>query len=155
VEEKKTVEIDGLQLRLRVDRIDRLQDGSVVLIDYKSGDISEKGLQGSRPSEPQLLVYAAAMEEEVDGVFLAQVRPREAKTVGCAVRPHFPVAKNAKLDWVTLRDESRVYLRELADEFMSGHAPVDPLRGACTYCSLPALCRIQEGARAQKDEDDD
>ncbi|MFL6446096.1 MAG: PD-(D/E)XK nuclease family protein [Bryobacteraceae bacterium] len=155
VEEKKTVEINGLQLRLRVDRIDRLKDGSVVLIDYKSGEISERGLQGARPSEPQLLVYAAAMEEAVDGVFLAQVRPREAKTVGCAIHHHFPPTRNSKLDWSVLRDDSRIYLRDLADEFMTGHAPVDPLPGACTYCSLPALCRIQEGARARKDEDND
>ncbi len=155
VEEKKTVEINGLQLRVRVDRIDRLADGSVVLIDYKSGDISERGLQGKRPSEPQLLVYAAAMDEEVDGIFLAQVRPREAKTVGSALHSHFPLGKNAKLDWAVLRDESREYLRDLAGEFMAGHAAVDPLPGACTYCNLPALCRIQEGARALKDEDND
>jgi ATP-dependent helicase/nuclease subunit B len=155
VEEKKTVEINGLQLRLRVDRIDRLADGSVVLIDYKSGDISERGLQGKRPSEPQLLVYAAAMEEEVDGIFLAQVRPREAKTVGSALHSHFAVAKNAKLDWAVLRDESREYLHDLAGEFIAGHAAVDPLPGACTYCNLPALCRIYQGARALKDEDND
>lgn len=155
VEEKKTVEINGLQLRLRVDRIDRLADDSVVLIDYKSGDISERGLQGKRPSEPQLLVYAAAMEEEVDGIFLAQVRPREAKTVGSALHSHFAVAKNAKLDWAVLRDESREYLRDLAAEFVAGYAAVDPLPGACTYCNLPALCRIQEGAHALKDEDND
>jgi ATP-dependent helicase/nuclease subunit B len=155
VEEKKTVEINGLQLRVRVDRIDRLPDGSVVLIDYKSGEISERGLQGKRPSEPQLLVYAAAMEEEVDGIFLAQVRPREAKTVGSALHSHFPPVKNSKLDWAALREDSRIYLRELADEFMRGHAPVDPLPGACTYCNLPVLCRIQEGARALTDEDND
>jgi len=155
VEEKKTVEINGLQLRLRVDRIDRLEDGSVVLIDYKSGEISEKSLLGERPSEPQLLVYAAAMDEEVDGIFLAQVRPREAKTAGGALHSHFPPAKNSKFDWATLRDDSRISLRQLADEFMAGHAPIDPLRGACTYCSLPALCRIQEGARALKGDDDD
>ncbi len=126
-----------------------------MLIDYKSGDISERSLQGNRPSEPQLLVYAAAMDEEVDGIFLAQVRPREAKTAGSALHPHFPPVRNSKLDWAVLRDESRVYLGELADEFMAGHAAVDPLRGACTYCNLPALCRIQEGARALKDDDDD
>jgi len=155
VEEKKTIEINGLQLRLRVDRIDRLQDGSVVLIDYKSGEISEASLQGKRPSEPQLLVYAAAMEEEVDGIFLAQVRRREAKTVGCAIHPHFAPARNTKLDWAVLRDDSQVYLRDLAGEFMTGHAPVDPLHNACNFCNLPALCRIQEGTGSLDDEDDD
>jgi len=156
VEEKKTVEINGLQLRLRVDRIDRLPDGSVVLIDYKSGEISEKNLLGERPSEPQLLVYAAAMDEEVDGIFLAQVRPREAKTAGGALQPHFPPpARTSNFDWATVRDQSRISLAELANEFLTGHAPVDPLRGACTYCNLPALCRIQEGARASREGDDD
>ena len=150
------MEINGLQLRLRVDRIDRLPDGSVVLIDYKSGEISERNLLGERPSEPQLLVYAAAMDEEVDGIFLAQVRPREAKTAGGALHPHFPPpARTSNFDWPTVRDQSRIALAELADEFLTGHAPVDPLRGACTYCNLPALCRIQEGARASKEGDDD
>ncbi len=155
LEEKKTVEINGLQLRLRVDRIDRLQDGSVVLVDYKSGEISEASLLGKRPAEPQLLVYAAAMEEEVDGIFLAQVRPREAKTVGCALHPHFAPTRNTKLDWAALRDDSKSYLRDLADEFMSGHAPVDPLHNACNFCNLPSLCRIQERAGSLDDEDDD
>jgi RecB family exonuclease len=155
VEEKKTIEINGLQLRLRVDRIDRLDDGSVVLVDYKSGEISEASLLGKRPSEPQLLVYAAAMQEEVDGIFLAQVRPREAKTVGCALHPHFAPARNTKLDWAALRDDSQNYLRDLADEFMTGHAPVDPLHNACNFCNLPALCRIQEGAGSLDNEDDD
>ncbi|MFL6414630.1 MAG: PD-(D/E)XK nuclease family protein [Bryobacteraceae bacterium] len=155
IEEKKTVDINGLQLRIRVDRIDRLRDGSVVLIDYKSGEISEASLQGDRPSEPQLLVYAAAMEEEVDGIFLAQVRPREAKTVGCALHSHFPPSRSSKLDWAALRDDSRIYLRDLAREFTAGHAPVDPLPGACKFCNLPALCRVREGAGGLEDEDDD
>lgn len=153
LEEKKTVTIGELQLRIRVDRIDRLNDGSVVLIDYKSGEIAERDLQGRRPKEPQLLVYAASMEEEVDGIFLAQVRPREAKTAGDALRSHFPPNKNAKLDWSELRNESRVYLRELAAEFIAGYAAVDPQPGACTYCNLPPLCRIQEEARTYGDEE--
>lgn len=155
LEEKKTVAIGDLQLRIRVDRIDRLDDGSVVLLDYKSGEIAERDLLGERPKEPQLLVYAAAMEENVDGIFLAQVRPREAKTAGGSLRLHFPPSKNSKLDWADLKDQSRVYLNQLASEFTTGFAAVHPRHGACSFCNLPPLCRIGEEARSDGDEESD
>ena len=39
-EEKTSVSIAGLTLNLRLDRIDRLNDGSLLVIDYKTGDVS-------------------------------------------------------------------------------------------------------------------
>ncbi len=72
----------GLRLRLRLDRIDRLDNGHFLLIDYKSGEQTRPKLEGERPLEPQLLVYAAAVQEEVDGIFFGQLKPRELKAVG-------------------------------------------------------------------------
>jgi ATP-dependent helicase/nuclease subunit B len=153
VEEKRSVEIAGLHLRLRVDRIDRLEDGTVLLLDYKSGKLSEKDLLGERPSEPQLLVYAAAVDEPVDGIFIAQVRARELKVIGAAAHDHFPGPKRSKLNWEEMRDSSRHNLKAIAAEFMAGDAVVDPKPGACTYCNLKPLCRIEERGQAREDED--
>lgn len=154
LEEKRSINLNGLQLQLRVDRIDRLSDGSVILIDYKSGDLTLKDLQGSRPSEPQLLIYAAAIEENVEGVYIAKARPRKPESVGFANQEHFPIAKQVrkKISWSQLKDESRQHLYSIAAEFVGGYAAVRPEKGACTYCDLTALCRILE--RTKVDDDD-
>ena len=48
-EVKRTVHIDGLTFDLRLDRIDRLSDGTLLVIDYKSGNVSPSAL-GSAPT---------------------------------------------------------------------------------------------------------
>ena len=35
-------------------------------------------------------------------------------------------------------------LQQLAGEFMAGEAAVNPQPGACDYCDLASLCRINE-----------
>jgi hypothetical protein len=43
---------------LRLDRIDRLNDGSLLVIDYKTGDVSPKSWDLPRPDDVQLPLYA-------------------------------------------------------------------------------------------------
>lgn len=50
--------IAGLTLNLRIDRIDRLQDGSLLVIDYKSGNVSPMLWEMPRPEDVQLPLYA-------------------------------------------------------------------------------------------------
>jgi ATP-dependent helicase/nuclease subunit B len=154
LEEEKLVNLNGLLLHVRVDRMDRLPDGSVVLIDYKTGDLKGKDLEGNRPSEPQLLIYAAAVEEEVEGVYIAKVRPRAAEPVGFAHNEHFPAAKAArkKKAWAQIRDESRDHLYSIAAEFIQGYAAVKPEKGACDYCDLTALCRVLGGTKTDDND---
>ena len=57
-EVKRTVHIAGLTLDLRLDRIDRLNDGSLLVIDYKSGDVSPNSWELPRPDDVQLPLYA-------------------------------------------------------------------------------------------------
>lgn len=50
--------IAGLTLKLRLDRIDRLSNGSLLVIDYKSGNVSPKMWEMPRPEDVQLPLYA-------------------------------------------------------------------------------------------------
>ncbi len=159
VEERRSFEIAGLHLRLRVDRIDRLDDGSVVLIDYKSGEQKAKNLAGDRPVEPQLLVYAAALEERVEGIFFAQVKPRDLKAIGFSRSEHFPAktraSGSARSDWDEYIAQSRAAVEKLASDFVAGHAAVDPLPDACTFCNQKPLCRVLEQSSPEEEEDGD
>jgi ATP-dependent helicase/nuclease subunit B len=58
--------IAGLTLKLRLDRIDRLSDGSLLVIDYKSGNVSPKLWEMPRPEDVQLPLYAGfGLDEEL------------------------------------------------------------------------------------------
>jgi probable DNA repair protein len=146
VEEERYFEIPGLRLRLRVDRIDRLRNGSVVLIDYKSGMVSREKLKCPRPPEPQLLVYAAAGQETVEGMFFVELQSRNPRAVGAGRENHFD-SRSVDVkgtQWDDYLGESQMEVARLADEFVRGYAAVDPISTACLYCSSRAICRVNE-----------
>ena len=67
-------QINGLQLNLRVDRIDRV-DGGRLILDYKTGKVSPAMWDGERPDEPQLPLYGIhGPVDDLRGVLFAQVR---------------------------------------------------------------------------------
>ncbi len=158
IEQERFYEIPGLRLRLRVDRMDRLKNGSVLLIDYKSGKQTATKLEGERPAEPQLMVYAAAAGEPVDGVFFGQLKPRELKAVGFGRERHFPGpgrSANAKKDWDSFIEQSVSNIEKIALGFVKGEAVVDPIKGACDYCGQKPFCRIREKSNFAGESDVD
>ena len=72
-EQSLPLEIDGLALRLRLDRIDRLDSGGAAIIDYKTGNTRIRALAGERLLEPQLPLYALAAQESPVAVAYAGV----------------------------------------------------------------------------------
>jgi probable DNA repair protein len=63
-EQKLEYRAHGVQLNLRVDRVDQLDDQSILIIDYKTG--AEKGLHDRAGDlyDLQLIVYALALQKE-------------------------------------------------------------------------------------------
>ncbi len=156
VEEKQFFEVPGLRLGLRIDRIDRLKNGSLILIDYKSGKQSRPKLEGPRPPEPQLLVYAAALREEVAGIFFGQVKPREVKAVGFSREKQFKGhSVQVKKDWDSYLESAKTNVEKLARDFVHGEAAVDPIKQACDYCSSKPLCRVKEIRGTQEEDGND
>jgi len=76
VERKVDFAEAGVRLELRVDRIDRLPDGSVVVIDYKTGAEKTFLTRTGEPREYQLVAYACALDETVAELTLANVDTR-------------------------------------------------------------------------------
>jgi len=155
VEQETHFEAFGLRLRLRVDRIDRLENGHVLLIDYKSGPQSRNKLKGARPKEPQLLVYAASSADQVDGIFFAEMKANEVRAVGLSREKQFESRSIdvKKHEWGSFLDESRAEVDRLAEQFVNGYAVVDPLPQVCGYCSSKPLCRVQEaGGQGEEEE---
>lgn len=164
LEQKKSVAFARLQLRLRVDRIDRLPDGRLLLIDYKSKALncSPDEWLGERPDEPQLPLYSILWEEGAEsdaiaGIAFAQVRLEKPRLVGvgdeqASTQGLQSVAglDAAVADWRELKRRWRTVLENLAAEFIDGWAAVSPKKPAvCTYCALASVCRIDHREAAQ------
>jgi probable DNA repair protein len=158
-EVRRTVHIAGLNFDLRLDRLDRLNDGSQLVIDYKSGYVSPRAWELPRPDDVQLPLYAGfALEadELLGGLVFAKLRAGEMKFAGrvgdaaatlfAGLKGGSPLVKNPftaeqLLDW-------RDCIQQLARDFLAGHAEVDPREApkTCERCGLQTLCRIQENA---------
>ena len=145
----------GKTLRVRMDRLDQLSDGRVVVIDYKSGIAETFRPLDERPLQPQLLAYALLAGEAVAGVAAAYLNPDEVRwrgagaadsTLPLPVRVRVPTAP-----WPELLNHWRRVLERLVGDFVAGEAAVDPLAGACSHCTLAALCRV-DADRLQEPE---
>ena len=88
IETDGTLEFPGLDLRLRFDRVDALDDGGVALIDYKSGSVAAPGKwfeYASAGTAARALRAGAACRRaraSVRAVAYAQLKPGEVKAVG-------------------------------------------------------------------------
>ncbi|MCW8859773.1 MAG: PD-(D/E)XK nuclease family protein [Deltaproteobacteria bacterium] len=158
-EQQHTAQIGPLQISLKVDRVDELDDGSRIVIDYKTGtDLRARDFLTAPLIEPQLPVYAVLdSDQEADGVAFAQVRKGSCRFIGL-VRDSGLLAQVKTLDafsqadqlglsdWNALLVFWRQQLELLAADFVAGKAEVRPfdLNKSCRYCDLSGICRIQE-----------
>src|SRR5690625_7932510 len=87
-EEQAQLQIKELILNLRIDRIDQLPDGRLLLIDYKTGlsaKLPSKEWQRSRPIELQLPMYAGYLQGQqrpVAGMAIAKVNATKPELDG-------------------------------------------------------------------------
>jgi hypothetical protein len=147
LESAQRLAIAGTTLPLRLDRVDRLDDGALVVIDYKTGAPQTFDAHAERPPRPQLPAYAIAVGDQVAAV-IAVYLGRELKLRGLADRPGrvpgrgIDAVSGGAGNWPPLLRQWRERLERLMREFLEGHAAVQPQPGACEYCHLPSLCRV-------------
>jgi ATP-dependent helicase/nuclease subunit B len=150
-EEPAELALGGARLRMRLDRIDTVASGRVIL-DYKSGQPGSPDWFGERPTHPQLLAYLAALGADVIALATVHVNTREVRFCGVAAAPQLlPRVKAVPAEegtpggaWQQQQQQWLRLIERLIGAFLAGDARVDPAPGACDYCHLSALCRIAE-----------
>ena len=153
MEKNQTLQVADLSLTLRPDRIDELEDGRRAVIDYKTRAPSKTNWLGDRPQEPQLPLYSL-LDSTISGIAFAELPTNNlpkfvalGEDLGFAEgdgKSMEQQTKGAAATWTELVAQWQASLEQLAVEFMAGEATVAPRPGACDYCDLASLCRINE-----------
>lgn len=164
-EREREFDFAGLRLSIRIDRVDRLADGSKALLDYKTGEARLAAWIGERPDEPQLPLYVVTEGGAVAVAAFARVEPGAYGFVGLTADTNIlPGVESVSASrqfrqfgsWEHLLAHWRSVLERLAGEFQSGDARVAPKGArACRHCDLHPLCRVHELAAVPAEETDE
>lgn len=165
-EQAVTYNVGGIPLTIRYDRIDELEDGSLLVLDYKTGRTDINAWAGPRPDEPQVPLYTLAQGDRVQAAAFVQISAQEVCAKGIAADPTVLMGLKEpeslpRLDlpdrWQDIVEHWRATLSRIADDFVRGDARVDPKSTSltCRYCDLHALCRIRSQVDVVGDEETD
>lgn len=144
-EVKGSKTVAGVSVNLRIDRIDRWQNSGVALTDYKTGKCNKKDWLSERPNAPQLPLYAYG-DANVVAISYGVLSRGEVSYSGysrdAAIAEGIELAEN----WNAMSKEWEKALEELARQFLSGDARVDPKQfpKTCENCEMPTFCRVAE-----------
>jgi ATP-dependent helicase/nuclease subunit B len=154
-EVERTLHLAGLTLKVRMDRMDRLSDGSLLVIDYKTGDISPRVWELPRPDDVQLPLYAGfALDEGPGGLVFAKLRAYDWEFVGNVADARKTLQSDIPARSPLVRDPLtpekmkawKANIEELARDFIAGRSDASPrdYPKTCERCGLQTICRIQE-----------
>jgi ATP-dependent helicase/nuclease subunit B len=168
LEARRTLTLGGVELAVRIDRIDELHDGTYAIFDYKSGRPAQLGWLDARLAQPQLLVYLLASGLNVSTLAAVHITSQQGGFRGLADRagrlprvqgidtvPMASAAANLfETAWEVQTRTWRGHIEQLVSEFIAGHAAADPIAQACQTCHLHAFCRIAEHTQSVLDPTD-
>ena len=154
-EDKRRVEIGGLAFNARLDRVDELDDGRRIVIDYKTSAPAASAMLGERPDEPQLPLYLVTGEPDAAALAFAQVKAGDMRFAALArdgdLLPGVKAYSESRYrdrhgSWQEAVAAWRADLARIAASFAGGDAEVDPKEhpGTCRYCDIKPFCRIHE-----------
>ncbi len=167
IEQSLVIQIGELKLKGRMDRVDQLANGMLLIIDYKTRRYNVEAMLGERPDEPQLplyLVMANPPLPDAAGVAFASIKSADmgfsALVNGDGVLPGVSTfnktgAGQAFATWVELCDQWNSVFLQLASGFMEGDARVMPKNypETCRHCDFQPFCRIGERLAITEDQD--
>lgn len=159
----RSLTLAGARLDLRIDRIDELEDGTRIILDYKTGRPAPLEWLSDRLTDPQLLLYLLAAGGGVGALAMVHLTtgriafrgladrpgrlPRVAALAGDEERAGAGAGAGVVGVGAAWQDQVRRWqglLEQLARDFLEGAAAVDPVPGACRICHLHTLCRVSE-----------
>jgi ATP-dependent helicase/nuclease subunit B len=143
LEQSLELNIDGWPFKLRYDRMDELDTGQYVLIDYKTSIPSPLPWHKERPIHPQILMYALANSTIQGLMYLAFGKDFRINGIS-AQELQIDGVKQTKHNWTSLQQHWLAELRELITEIRQGHCQPTPQASMCKTCDYQSLCRVKQ-----------
>jgi probable DNA repair protein len=134
--------VDQVHLRLRIDRIDQLESGELVIIDYKTGQRRQFVNRSMEADDLQLVVYSCAASEPVAGLAYVNVDSRHVDLSG-AGREFTP-----DLDWDSALSGWQQEVTEAVLQLQKGDIR---LNGALPVASTRAFGLVSRIRELQRD----
>jgi len=154
---EKQVDISGIEVTLKIDRIHQLEDGGMVFVDYKTGQAPKTSTWSEdRIAEPQLPIYASFYFDDatqiIAGLQFGMVKTAEHSFEG-VTKDTFDAEPNKRKskftqtfdDWPSLLEHFKTSIEAIAAEIKAGEASVKfSDTNALTYCEVLPLLRLPE-----------
>jgi len=138
VEGRADAHIGGIELRLRYDRVDRVANDALLVLDYKTGT-SKRFLQSDgRPADFQLVVYACTLSQDIAGLGLVNIDSRAVDLVGAGT------AFNDDEDWQQRLGGWKAEVRNAAEAIARGDVRVNARMGIKDARPYAILSRYAE-----------
>lgn len=154
---EKQVDISGIEVTLKIDRIHQLADGGMVFVDYKTGQTPKVNVWGEdRITEPQLPIYASFYFDDasqtIAGLQFGMVKTAEYSFEGVSQdafdveagkrKPKFIQQFN---DWQNLLAHFKTSIESIAEKIKTGEASVKfNDEKEFGYCEVLPLLRLPE-----------
>ena len=149
-EEKFDIECLDTSLKISIDRIDLLEDGSYLIVDYKSSLQNLSDWFGSHPKKPQLPLYAAFLPNN-DGIGFAEVKKDNCRINGLIrqvdkgvvnLDPNTRRSMNKEMNWDSQIEIWKETILNLLKDFINGQKEIELTSGSCKNCAFDSICRI-------------
>lgn len=150
LEQNVKLKLPGIILNMRVDRIDQIQDGTFVIVDYKTAKLPSMSFVSERLTHPQLPLYALSQREQLAAVVFAHVSGEQIGFSGWVENTYtedLPRRSSYALQTVKFAEQLltwQMQVMNLTQEYLQGYAAVKPYpdQSVCRICDLHLLCKI-------------
>lgn len=161
-EQEHNIAIEGIRIKLIIDRVDTLDDGRLLVVDYKTGrQLDYRNWAEAQITEPQLPIYAAFIlqNNDIGAVCYAKVRLADHAFIGVAATESlvqgatvFDDNRGRKIfdetrfpDWVSVIKHWQTQITATARSLKSGDAAVKfNDENQLTFCDVTPLLRLPE-----------
>ena len=155
-EEKYKINIDRITFNVKIDRIDEYEDGSKLLIDYKTGNEESISKWTKSPiSSLQIPIYITFTGiNNISAAGIGYIHNRNLKLVGLSRYSQDPkdadlkdctLSKKDGGQWQNLINSWHKDIYELASGYLSGNASVAYKKESdLKYCAVRSLLRLAE-----------
>ncbi len=145
-EQSITINIANLEFKIRLDRLDQMNNGDKIIFDYKTNSTSIYNWCDTDINKPQLPIYA--ITNNVQGAAFIELTSRKINFKGLSENSDsLPKQSKYKGKCQSWNKQIKIWqhtLNTASFDFQNGIAAVLPNKNACDYCKFYLFCRVKK-----------